>query len=450
VSEANFVDEVEIRVRGGDGGSGCVSFHREKYRPLGGPDGGDGGRGGSVILEASPSVNTLVEFTRKRMFRAGRGGNGSGNNCHGADGEDLILYVPVGTQVRDMGGRLLADLDVPGKRVVVARGGRGGRGNAAFATPSRRAPDFAERGERGEERVIRLELKLLADVGLVGLPNAGKSTLLSRISAARPKVADYPFTTLEPVLGVVRVDEERSFTVADIPGLIEGAHQGRGLGLRFLRHVERTAVLLHLVDVSPWALETPSRAVEAVLEELSAYSPSLLRRPQLLAASKMDVVDPRRLEEARREAESRGWEFFPVSSLTGEGLRPLIYRLADLVEEARSGEIPVSEEWTVYAYDPAREAGIRVVREGDGVYRVLGRKVEDLVERLQGDSPQALAYLQGRLRRLGVEEALLREGAREGDTVIIGSRVFDFFPESGECRHSKGAGERGDVGEEHG
>lgn len=437
MSEPNFVDEVEIRVRGGDGGSGCISFHREKYRPLGGPDGGDGGRGGSVILEASPSVNTLVEFTRRRVFRAGRGGNGSGNNCHGADGQDLVLYVPVGTQVRDEDGRLLADLDAPGKRVVVARGGRGGRGNASFATPSRRAPDFAERGEKGEERVVRLEVKLLADVGLVGLPNAGKSTLLSRVSAARPKIADYPFTTLEPVLGVVRVDEDRSFTVADIPGIIEGAHLGRGLGLRFLRHVERTAVLLHLVDVSPWAMETPSKAVESVMEELSAYSPTLARRPQLLAASKVDVADPGRLEEARREAETRGWEFFPISSVTGEGLRPLVYRLAEMVEEARAGELPAPEEWTVYAYDPSREAGIRVVREEDGVYRVLGKRVEDLVERLQGDSPQALAYLQGRLRRLGVEEALLREGAREGDTVIIGTRVFDFYPEPGELKREE-------------
>ncbi len=431
MSEINFVDEAEIRVRGGDGGSGCISFHREKYRPLGGPDGGDGGRGGSVILEASPSVSTLLEYARHRVFRAERGKNGSGNHCHGADGKDLILYVPVGTQVRDEEGRLLADLDTPGKRVVVARGGRGGRGNARFATPTRRAPDFAERGERGEERTIRLEVKLLADVGLVGLPNAGKSTLLSRISAARPKIADYPFTTLEPVLGVVKVDEERCFTVADIPGLIEGAHLGKGLGLRFLRHVERTAVLLHVVDVSPWAMETPSRAVKEVMRELEAYSPALLKRPQLLAASKLDVADPQMLEEARKEAESREWDFFPISSITGEGIRPLIYRLAELVEEARIAEQPETEEWTVYAYDPNQDERVRVIKQEDGVFRVLGRKVEDLVNRLRGDSPQALAYLQGRLKRLGVEEALLREGAREGDTVIIGDRVFDFIPEPG-------------------
>lgn len=425
-----FIDEVEIQVRGGDGGDGCVSFHREKYRPLGGPDGGDGGRGGSVILRASDSVNTLVEYTRKTRFRAGRGGNGSGNNRHGADGKDLILDVPVGTQVRDEGGRLLADLSHPGQEVVVARGGRGGRGNASFATPARRAPDFAERGEKGEERRIRLELKLLADVGVVGLPNAGKSTLISRLSAARPRIADYPFTTLEPALGTVRVDEERSFVIADLPGLIRGAHEGRGLGLRFLRHVERTAVLLHLVDVSEAALEPPAAALKAVLGELAAYSPRLLQRPQLLAASKVDVVYRPHLEEAREEALRRGWKFFPISAVTGQGLPELVGCLCELVEEHRKGSgFPESGERVVYAYDPRRERGFRVVRE-EGYYRVLGEAVEGLVRRLDLERPQALAYVQSRLRRMGVEEELLRQGAREGDTVVIGDYVFDFLPES--------------------
>lgn len=424
-----FVDEVEIEVWGGDGGDGCVSFHREKYRPLGGPDGGDGGRGGSVILRASESVNTLVEFTRRSRFRAGRGGNGSGNNRHGADGKDLVLQVPVGTQVRDGEGRLLADLFRPGQEVVVARGGRGGRGNASFATPARRAPDFAERGEKGEAKRVRLELKLLADVGVVGLPNAGKSTLISRLSAARPRIADYPFTTLEPALGTVRVDEERSFVIADLPGLIRGAHEGKGLGLRFLRHVERTAVLLHLVDVSA-AMEPPGRALRAVLEELEAYSPRLLLRPQLLAASKVDVVHGPYLEEARREAEERSWKFFPISSVTGQGLTELVWCLGELVEESRrGGKYTESMERVVYAFDPRRERGFRVVRE-EGYYRVLGEAVEGLVRRMDLEKPQALSYVQSRLRRMGVEEELLRQGAREGDTVVIGDYVFDFLPES--------------------
>jgi len=424
-----FIDEVEIYVYGGDGGGGCASFHREKFRPLGGPDGGDGGRGGSVILRASDSVNTLVEYTRRRHFRAGKGGNGSGNNCHGAVGKDLALQVPVGTQARDEKGILLADLSHPGKEAVVAQGGRGGRGNASFATQMRRSPDFAERGEPGDERWIRLELKLLADVGVVGFPNVGKSTLISRISAARPRIADYPFTTLEPVLGVVRADEERSFVVSDLPGLIEGAHEGRGLGLRFLRHVERTVVLLHLLDVSPAAETPPAHALEVVLEELASYSPRLVERPQLVAGNKLDASDPERLEEAREASESRGWEFFPISAVTGEGVPALVWRLAEMVEGARRDKSPeIPEERTVYTYDPLRERGFRVVREEEGFY-VLGERVESLVHRLDIANPQALAYVQGRLKRMGVEEELLRHGAQEGDTVIIGDYVFDFLPE---------------------
>lgn len=415
-------------MRGGDGGAGCVSLHHEKYRPLGGPDGGDGGRGGSVILRASDSVNTLVEYTRRRHFRAGRGGSGSGNNRRGSDGRDLVLQVPVGTQVRDLDGRLIADLSRPGMEVVAARGGRGGRGNASFVTPARRTPDFAEKGEAGEERWIRLELKLLADVGVVGYPNVGKSTLISRISAARPRIADYPFTTLEPTLGVVRVDEERSFVIADLPGLIEGAHEGRGLGLRFLRHVERTKVLLHLVDVSPQPVEGPARALEVILEELTSYSPRLAERPQLLAANKLDVADPERLEEAKEAARARGWEFFAISAVTGEGLRELVFRLSEMVEEARKDqETEAPEEITHYTYDPLRERGFQVRREEDGFY-VQGKRVEELLRRMDLDNPQALAYIQGKLKRIGVEDELLRQGASEGDTVIIGDYVFDFFP----------------------
>ena len=424
-----FIDEVEIYVRGGDGGAGYASFHREKFRPLGGPDGGDGGRGGSVVLRASDSVNTLVEYTRRRHFRAGRGGNGSGNNCHGAGGRDLVLQVPVGTQVRDGKGALIADLSRPGRETVVAAGGRGGRGNASFATPARRAPDFAERGEPGEERWIRLELKLLADVGVVGFPNVGKSTLISRVSAARPRIAAYPFTTLEPVLGVVRVDEERSFVISDLPGLIEGAHEGRGLGLRFLRHVERSVVLLHVLDLSPAAETRPARALEVVVEELASYSPRLAERPQVVAGNKLDVADAGRLAEAGEAAASHGWDFFPISAVTGEGVAALVWRLAEMVEGWRRAEGPdIPEERTVYTYDPLRERAFRVVREEES-FRVLGERVERLVRSLDLDNPQALAYVQGRLKRMGVEEELLKQGAVEGDTVVIADLVFDFLPE---------------------
>jgi len=427
--EVLFVDEVEIHVSGGEGGKGCVSFHREKYRPLGGPDGGDGGRGGSVVLRASQDVNTLIEFTRQRHYQAERGRNGSGNNCHGAGGKDLVLPVPLGTQVRDDKGGFIADLTYPEQQVVVARGGKGGRGNAAFVTASRRTPDFCERGEPGEDKWIRLELKLMADVGVIGLPNVGKSTFISRVSAARPRIAEYPFTTLEPVLGVVRVDEERSLVISDLPGLIEGAHRGRGLGLRFLRHVERTKVLLHMLDVSPGQELEPDRALQVVVDEITSYSPRLARRPQVVAANKVDAADPHRLEEAGKAVEERGWDFFPISAVTGEGIPGLLYRLADLVEtEGREEDFGLEEERTVYTYDPGKEKGFQVVKE-ENAFRVQGERVERLVAKIDLDSPQALAYLQGKLKRMGVEEELTRKGAREGDTVIIGERVFDFLPE---------------------
>lgn len=424
-----FIDEVEIHVRGGEGGGGCASFHREKYRPLGGPDGGNGGRGGSIFMRASESVNTLVEYTRQRHYKAERGGNGSGNNRHGADAKDLVLPVPLGTQVRDREGDFIADLLRPEQRVVVARGGKGGRGNASFVTAARRTPDFCEKGEPGEERWIRLELKLMADVGVVGFPNVGKSTLISRISAARPRIAEYPFTTLEPVLGVVRVDDERSFVISDLPGLIEGAHEGKGLGLRFLRHVERTKVLLHMLDISQAQELGPAQALGVVVDEITKYSPRLAQRPQVVAANKIDAADPQRLEEAGKVAEEMGWELFPISAVSGEGVQALVYRLADLVEEERSGEdIGLPEERTIYTYDPEEEKGFRVVEE-EGVFRVEGERVERLIKKVDLGSPQALAYVQGKLKRMGVEEELTRKGAQEGDTVIIGGYVFDFLPE---------------------
>ncbi|MCS6951551.1 MAG: GTPase ObgE [Bryobacterales bacterium] len=335
-----FVDEATIRVRAGDGGNGCVAFRREKYVPRGGPSGGDGGRGGDVILVSSEHYNTLLHFRFNPEHRAERGRHGEGNNRAGRDGASIELPVPVGTMVYDAAtGALLYDFTQPGERFIVARGGRGGRGNARFATSRRQAPRYAEPGQPGEERLLRLELKLLADVGLVGFPNAGKSTLISRISAARPKIADYPFTTLEPHLGVVAVDENRTFVVADIPGLIEGAHQGHGLGTRFLRHIERTRLLAHLVDVSEASGRDPVRDFEVVLHELASFSPDLAAKPMLVVATKLDIVqDPGRLEALRHLAEQRGLPLYAVSSLTGQGIETLKRAMADAVLGSASGQ----------------------------------------------------------------------------------------------------------------
>jgi GTP-binding protein len=328
-----FLDEVRLRVKAGDGGRGCVSFRREKYVPRGGPDGGDGGRGGHVILRATPEYNTLAHLYHRHVVKASRGEHGRGSNQSGASGEDVVILVPCGTVVRDLEtGEVLADLVSPGQEVVVARGGRGGRGNQHFATPSLQAPRFAEDGEQGEERLLQLELKLLADVGLVGLPNAGKSTLLSRISAARPKIADYPFTTLEPHLGVVRWGE-RSLVFADIPGLIAGASQGAGLGHRFLKHIERCRMLLHLVDLA--SPEPVAQQVATIRGELAAFDPSLLRRTTLLVGTKADALaDPGKLEELASFARELALSFVVISAVTGSGLPTLLREVFQRVEQA--------------------------------------------------------------------------------------------------------------------
>lgn len=326
-----FVDEAEIWVKAGDGGRGCVSFRREKFVPRGGPDGGDGGKGGDVVLEADPHLRTLLDFKYKRYYAAADGGHGRGKKQHGRDGSDLILKVPVGTIVRDAErGELIADLSQPGERVVVAKGGRGGRGNARFATPTRQAPRFAEEGEPGQQRRLRLELKLLADVGLVGYPNAGKSTLLRKISAARPKVAPYPFTTLVPYLGVVDVGG-KPFVVADIPGLIEGAHRGAGLGSRFLKHIERTKVLVELIDISSGT--DPLDLYRGLRKELGLYSQGLLKKPEIVALNKVDLPEVReRLEKVRKTFSSMGLPFFTISALTGEGVDELVLEMAKRLE----------------------------------------------------------------------------------------------------------------------
>lgn len=331
-----FIDYATIHVKAGDGGKGCVSFRREKYVPRGGPDGGDGGRGGHIIIGATEQLNTLLDLRYRHEYKAKRGGHGMGKKMHGKDGEDLVIPVPVGTLIRDQEtSEILADLDEDGKRAIIAKSGRGGLGNAHFATPTRQAPRFAQAGEEGEERTLIIELKLLADVGLIGLPNAGKSTLISVISAARPKIADYPFTTLVPNLGVVKLETFTSFVVADIPGLIEGAHAGAGLGFQFLRHVERTALLLHLVDVSELSGGDPASNFRRINKELALYSRDLLKKPQIVIATKLDAADKNKLDSLSRYCKNNSIDFFAVSALTGKGVKDLIRFVTKRIEEIR-------------------------------------------------------------------------------------------------------------------
>jgi len=362
-----FVDEAKILVKAGNGGNGCVAFRREKFVPRGGPSGGDGGHGGSIYLEANPNDNTLLRYRYNREFKADRGRHGEGSNCTGHSGSDMILQVPVGTLVYDDGGETLADLATPGQRVLVAKGGRGGRGNQNFAKPWHQAPREHEDGFPGEERHLRLELRLLADVGLVGFPNAGKSTLISVISAARPKIANYPFTTLEPNLGVVNADGGggsegrevgRTYVVADLPGLIEGAHEGAGLGMRFLRHVERTRLLVHLIDTSDGSEADPIHAFEVISGELRAFSESLEEKPMMVVATKLDATTERtRLEALGEFCKRRGLEFHAISAATGEGVRDLVRAIADALDKIPKAPRETAEEIQRTSEENAAEAG---------------------------------------------------------------------------------------------
>jgi GTP-binding protein len=412
----SFVDEAVLFVRAGRGGDGAVSFHREKYKPRGGPDGGDGGRGGDVVLVVSPEVFDLGWLAAHPHQRAADGGRGQGNNRTGADGEDLVLRVPDGTVVRDERG-LVADLVGPGARVVAAAGGGGGRGNASLASSRNRIPRVAERGDPGEEHRLDLELKLVADVGLVGLPNAGKSTLLSRLTAARPKVAAYPFTTLAPNLGVAE-DGDRRVVVADVPGLIEGAHQGKGLGDRFLRHVSRCRALVYVVDL---AAPDPAADLATVRGELEAYDRALADRPSIVAATKADLVPAGELEARAAPLRSTG-ETVVVSGETGEGVEGLADRISALAAAA-----PRPERQPYVVLRPGREA-FSIRREGER-YRVEGRHVERWVAETDFEDEGAVSRLQDRLRSHGVERRLAEMGARRGDEVLIGARAFLFLPE---------------------
>jgi len=411
-----FTDEAEIHVRAGDGGDGCVAFRREKYVPFGGPSGGDGGNGGDVLLFVDPHLSTLYRFSRERRFRAERGQHGRGKNQTGASGQTLRVPVPPGTVVRDAeSGDVLADLTEPGQEVVVARGGRGGRGNARFATPARQAPRMAEHGEPGEERVLRLELKLLADVGLVGKPNAGKSTLLAAATAARPKIAPYPFTTLEPHLGVVVLDAHTDFVLADLPGLIEGASEGKGLGHRFLRHVERTRLLIHLLDGSA---PEPLADLEAINAELAAFGHGLADKPQLVAFNKMDLPAAReRWPQVRQALRRQGLDALAVSGVTREGLRDLLWRAAQRLAELPREDAPAQEAPILRLEDDERVFWIE--HEGSD-WRVRGKRVERLAAMTPFGLEEAVRRFHRALEAMGVLDELRQVGVQPGDTVRIG------------------------------
>ncbi|MEU4369087.1 GTPase ObgE [Micromonospora chersina] len=423
-----FVDRVVLHMQAGDGGHGCVSIHREKFKPFGGPDGGNGGHGGSVSLVVDPQVTTLLDFHFRPHMKAENGKGGAGSNRDGANGHDLIIKVPNGTVVQTLDGEVLADLVGAGTTFEAARGGRGGRGNASLANARRKAPGFAELGEPGDRLDVVLELKSVADVGLVGFPSAGKSSLISVISAAKPKIADYPFTTLVPNLGVVRVDNH-TFTVADVPGLIPGAATGRGLGLEFLRHVERCAVLVHVVDTA--TLEPgrdPLADIDAIESELTQYG-GLADRPRLVALNKIDVPDGRDLADiVRPDLEARGFRVFDVSTATREGLRELMYAMAELVDQGRRAAPPAEPTRIVIRPKAVDDAGFTIEAEEDGSYTVRGNRPERWVKQTNFDNDEAVGFLADRLARLGVEEKLAKAGAQAGDLVRIGDREFDWQP----------------------
>jgi GTP-binding protein len=443
-----FVDRVELHVAAGNGGHGCASVHREKFKPLGGPDGGNGGRGGDVILVVDQDVTTLLEYHHSPHRKATNGKPGEGGNRSGKDGTDLLLPVPDGTVVLDRQGNVLADLVGQGTRYVAGQGGRGGLGNAALASPRRKAPGFALLGEPGVSRDIVLELKTVADVALVGYPSAGKSSLISVLSAAKPKIADYPFTTLVPNLGVVTAGST-VYTIADVPGLIPGASEGRGLGLEFLRHVERCSVLVHVLDTATLESDRdPATDLDVIEAELRAYGGGLEDRPRVVVLNKIDVPDGRDLADmVRPDLEARGYRVFEVSAVSHEGLRELSFALAGIVAETRAAR-PVQESTRVVIRPQAvDDAGFTVTHEGD-LYRVRGEKPERWVRQTDFANDEAVGYLADRLNRLGVEDELLKAGARPGDGVAIGSDddavVFDWEPSM-----AAGAEMLGRRGEDH-
>ncbi|MGI6143796.1 MAG: GTPase ObgE [bacterium] len=420
-----FYDKAKIYVKAGDGGNGIVSFRREKYVPLGGPDGGDGGKGGDIVFLVDSGLRTLMDFRYQRHYQAERGAPGGGSRKRGRDGQDLLIRVPPGTIIRDSEtGEVLADLVKHGEKKTIARGGRGGRGNARFLSNSNRAPRFSEKGEPGEERWLDLELKLLADVGLVGYPNVGKSTLLSRVSAAKPKIANYPFTTLTPNLGVVKVGED-SFVLADIPGLIEGAHSGAGLGHEFLRHLERTRLLIHVIDLGAVEGRDPVQDFYTINRELDHYSRNLAALPQVLAANKMDLPRAEANFQVFREKLEPDYEIFPISAVTGEGVDRLLFRVSQLLAELPEREETEIETSQVKIYrEPA--AKFDIICSGN-IYIIKGKEIERVAAMTNFDQEEGVKRFQRFLARTGILAALEAKGIKGGDVVRIGDIEFTYI-----------------------
>jgi len=419
-------DYVKIFIKAGKGGDGAVAFRREKFVPLGGPSGGDGGRGASVILVGDSNLATLNDFKYHPHYKAEQGANGMNKNMNGKWGEDLLLHVPLGTVVKDaLSGNFLVDIAQEGQEVMVAKGGRGGRGNARFATLKDKAPAYSEKGEPGEETTLVLELKLIADVGLIGFPNAGKSTLLSRITAATPKIADYPFTTLEPNLGVVQLADESSFVVADLPGLIEGAASGIGLGHRFLRHAERNRLLVHVLDMSEFAARPPYESFTMINEELKLYKEDFLKRPMIVAANKSDMPGfEENLEELKDKLDGK-YEIFPISALTGAGLQPLLWRIKEILDS--TPVLPYLPPVDVVRNTVVRAEAPFVIEEKEtGFWQVGGIRVEKLVQRTDLENEDAVLRMQRIFVKMGLEEALRTAGVAPGDTVNIAGNEFEY------------------------
>lgn len=419
-----FYDRTKIYVKAGDGGAGAVSFRREKYVPLGGPNGGDGGRGGNIILVADEGLRTLVDFRYRRHYHADRGEHGQGKDMHGKGAEDLILRVPAGTIIKDEAtGEILVDLTQHGQKVTIAKGGRGGRGNARFMSNTNKAPTVAEKGEPGEERWLLLELKLLADVGLVGFPNVGKSTLISRVSAARPKIADYHFTTLTPNLGVVKIEDD-SFVMADIPGIIEGAHSGAGLGHEFLRHIERTRLLLHILDISGSEGRDPIEDFQIINKELKKYSPALAERPMIVVSNKMDVSGAKENLLALKEFLQDSLEIYPISAVTGEGITELMHRVIQMLPHVPPIEFSASPD--EHRFVQAQSGDRFLIERQDGKYVLKGKEIEKHAAMSYLDTEDGLMRFQNILKVMGVDDALKDEGIQEGDKVIIGKLELEW------------------------
>lgn len=421
-----FIDIAQIQLKAGKGGNGSVSWRKEKYEPAGGPAGGDGGNGGSIVIETDPGLRTLMDFRYKRSYKGENGEDGRNKKQYGRAGEDIILKVPVGTLIKDAETKgVIADLKEPYERFVIAKGGRGGKGNAKFATPTRQAPNFAQPGTKGEEKTVILELKLIADVGLIGFPNVGKSTLLSSISEAKPKIANYHFTTLKPNLGVVKIGEGKSYVIADIPGLIEGAHEGVGLGHDFLRHVERTKVLVHLVDISGFEGRDPVEDFHTINNELYKYNINLEKKPQILVANKMDLPgSEEKFAELKEKLKDEVIDILPLSAATRQGIEELKFKIWELVENTVDDYETYDEVYIAEVEEPVDTITVKIE---EGQYIVEGEFIDRLIDRTYFDSMDSLRHFQKVLRDQGVIERLEELGIKEEETVIIGGYEFEFF-----------------------